>query len=143
VSKGIELAFNYFDWEGPAAKEKMKQLTVKEIANFFFDNETQAYRFSRALLLVKQKGALRLRDCPEDLPTATWKRYLDFGVQLGMLSNETGKYVMANRFTPALKNFADYYAKWEREGTGNEAVEEIFPNAKKEKEKSRRTSILK
>ncbi len=63
---------------------------------------------ARVLLLVKQKGALRLRDCPEDLPVVTWKRYRDFGVQLGMLSNETGNYVVANRFSNALKSFADY-----------------------------------
>lgn len=132
------MGFKYFEWEGPAAKEKLKQLTVREITSFFFDNETQAYRFSRALLLVKQKGALRLRDCPEDLPVATWKRYLDFGVQLGMLSNETGKYVVANRFSNALKNFADYYAKWERESSGTEVAEKVFPGAKKEKEAPRR-----
>ncbi|MBI5036001.1 hypothetical protein HZC09_01530 [Candidatus Micrarchaeota archaeon] len=131
------MTFKHFLWD--ASVTKNKPLTVKNIAEFFFDNPTEAYRFTRALLLVKEKSVLRLRDCPKDLPVTTWKRYLDFGAQAGLLQHEGLVYSMSARFPQALKNFAGYAAKWLQDGSATENAKDIFPDAKKGVEKSRRT----
>lgn len=128
----------YWEWETAPAKEKMKRPSVKEIAKVLFDNETQQYRFARAMLLVKAKNFLKLKECPGDLPLSTWKRYLDYGVQLGMLNHEGNAYSLANRFSTPVKNFADYYEKWLREGDSNEDFVTLFPSAKRGKERPRR-----
>lgn len=130
------MTFKYFEWEAAATKDR--KLSAKHVAEFFFDNDTQAYRFTRALLLVKKKTVLRLRDCPDDLPAATWKRYLDFGVQVGLLQFDNLQYALANRFTPALKNFGAYATKWIQDGPANENPGQLFPEAKKGIEKPRR-----
>jgi hypothetical protein len=130
---------HYWEWETTPSREKMKAPSIKEIARVLFDNETQQYRFAKAMLLVKEKQFLKLRECPGDLPLSTWKRYLDYAVQLGMLNHENNTYSLANRFSTPAKNFADYYEKWLREGNGNEDLTILFPAAKKGKERPRRT----
>ena len=126
----------YWEWENAPFKEKVKSPRVKEIAKVFFPNDTQAYRFSYALVLVKEKKRLRLRDCPEDLPTATWKRYLDFGVRVGLLKHEDDAYEFTDRFTNPMKNFAAYVKAWS-ESSGKEDLDAVFSNARKEKQEKR------
>jgi len=120
----------YWKFEDAPLKELLKTLSVSEIARVFFDNETQAYRFARALLLVKQKQQLRLKDCPKDLPLATWKRYLDYGVTIGILKHENEVYSFSDRFSKPLRNLAFYIQEWIEKGNPNEDLLVAFPNAK-------------
>ena len=106
------MAIRYWEFEDAALREKLKSPNVKEIAKIYFDNETKAYRFSKALTEVKKRGELRLKDCPEDLPVATWKRYLDFGVTVGILKHEGNAYSFTDRYTKSLKNIATYIKSW-------------------------------
>ncbi len=106
------MAIRYWEFEDAALKEKLKNPNVKEIAKVYFENETKAYRFSKALNEVKKKGELRLKDCPQDLPVATWKRYLDFGVTVGILKHEGSAYSFTDRYTRSLKNIAIYIKSW-------------------------------
>jgi len=131
------VSLKYWEWEDAVLKGKLKAVSVKEIARAYFGNETQAYRFASALLLVKRKGALRLRECPDELPVATWKRYLDFGVQVGILKHEDEVYSFTDRFTKPLKNFGEYVKVWVREGNPNEDLGMTFALAKRGKEKKR------
>jgi len=131
------VSLKYWEWEDAVLKEKLKSLSVKEIARAYFDNETQAYRFACALLLVKRRASLRLRECPEELPIATWKRYLDFGVQVGILKHEDEVYSFTDRFTKPLKNFGEYVKVWVREGNPSEDLGLTFALAKRGKEKKR------
>jgi hypothetical protein len=131
------VSLKYWEWEDAVLKEKLKSLSVKEIARAYFDNETQAYRFASALLLVKKRGFLRLKDCTDELPVATWKRYLDFGVQVGILKHEDEVYSFTDRFTKPLKNFGEYVKVWVKEGDANEDLGLIFALAKRGKEKKR------
>lgn len=120
----------YWKFEDAPLKELLKSLSVSEIARVFFDNETQAYRFARALLLVKQKQQLRLKDCPDDLPKATWKRYLDYAVSIGILKHENETYSFTDRFSKPLRNLAFYIQEWIEKGSAEEDLTLAFPNAK-------------
>ena len=106
------MAIRYWEFEDAALREKLKSPNVKEIARIYFENETKAYRFSKALTEVKKHGELRLKDCPEDLPMATWKRYLDFGVTVGILKHEGNAYSFTDRYTKSLKNISTYIKSW-------------------------------
>jgi len=131
------VSLKYWEWEDAVLKEKLKVLSVREIARAYFSNETQAYRLASVLLLVKRKGALRLRECPNELPIATWKRYLDFGVQVGILKHEDEVYSFTDRFTKPLRNFGEYVKTWVREGNPDEDLGLTFALAKRGKEKKR------
>lgn len=106
------MAIRYWEFEDAALKEKLKSPNVKDLAKIYFENETKAYRFSKALGEVKKRGELRLKDCPPDLPIATWKRYLDFGVTVGILKHEGNAYSFTDRYTKSLKNIAIYIKSW-------------------------------
>ncbi|MCL5419689.1 MAG: hypothetical protein M1354_02300 [Candidatus Marsarchaeota archaeon] len=106
------MAIRYWEFEDAALKEKLKNPNVREIARIYFDNETKAYRFSMALSEVKRRAELRLKDCPHDLPVATWKRYLDFGVTVGILKHEGGAYSLTDRYTRPLRNISVYIKSW-------------------------------
>jgi hypothetical protein len=106
------MTIKYWEYEDVPLKEKLKNPNVKEIAKIYFENETKAYRFARALSEVKLHGKLRLKDCPEDLPQATWKRYMDFGVIVGLLKHEEGEYSFTDRYSRPLKNIAIYIKAW-------------------------------
>ena len=97
------MAIKYWEFEDAPLREKLKNPSVKEISNIYFNNETRAYRFSKALLEVKKKGALRLKDCNDTLPTATWKRYLDFGVAVGILKHENNAYELHGQVLQAFQ----------------------------------------
>jgi len=131
------LNLKYWEWETAPFKEKMKNPSVKDIARVFFENETQAYRFANALMEVKRKGRLRLSECSPELPTATWKRYLDYGVQVGLLKHEDGAYEFTDRFSSPIRNFATYVQEWINKGSGEEDLAVMFALAKKEKQKKR------
>jgi hypothetical protein len=131
------VSLKYWEWEDAVLKEKLKHISVREVARGYFENETQAYRFASALLLVKRKGFLKLKECPDELPVATWKRYLDFGVQVGILKHEDEVYSFTDRFTKPMKNFGEYVKAWVKEGDANEDLGLTFALAKKGKEKKR------
>lgn len=122
------MAIRYWEFEDAPLKEKLKSINVKDIAKIYFDNDTRAYRFSRALLAVKKKGALRLKDCDASLPIATWKRYLDFGVQVGILKHEDNVYSITDRYSKPLRNVAVYIKAWTESQSG-EDPELLFANA--------------
>jgi len=126
----------YWEWETAPFREKVKTPSVRDIARVFFENETQAYRFARAISEVKRTGRLRLGDCPPDLPTATWKRYLDYGVQVGLLTHEDVAYELTDRLSVPLKNFASFVKEWAQNGK-EEDLNALFALAKKEKQKKR------
>jgi hypothetical protein len=130
------MAIKYWEFEDAPLKEKMKNPNVKEIAKIYFENETKAYRFAKALLAVKQKGELRLKDCGSDLPTATWKRYLDFGVSIGLLKHENNAYSFTDRYSKPLRNIALYIKSW-TESTASEDVDLLFANARTSKQQKR------
>ncbi len=112
VIEDEQMAIRYWEFEDAPLKEKLKDPNVREIAKIYFDNETKAYRFARALYEVKIKKALRLKSCPEDLPMATWKRYLDFGVMVGILKHEDNVYSFTDRYSKPLRNISVYIKSW-------------------------------
>jgi hypothetical protein len=132
----MRLTIKYWEFEDAPLKEKLKSPNVKEIAKIYFENETKAYRFARALSEVKQKGQLRLKDCSKELPLATWKRYLDFGVNAGILKHENSIYSFTDRYSKPLRNIATYIKSW-IEATNEENIETLFASAKMEKQQKR------
>ncbi len=130
------MAIRYWEYEDAPLREKLKDPNIKDIAKVYFDNETKAYRFSKALYEVKKKNSLRLKDCGDELPVATWKRYLDFGVIVGLLKHEDGVYSFTDRYSKPLKNVSLYIKAW-METTKEEDLNLLFANAKTDKQKKR------
>jgi hypothetical protein len=130
------MAIKYWEFEDAPLKEKLKSPNVRELAKIYFDNETRAFRFSKALLEVKKRGALRLKNCDTTLPLATWKRYLDFGVAVGILKHENSEYSFTDRYSKPFRNIATYIKTWV-ELNNNEDIEVLFANAKVEKQQKR------
>ncbi len=130
------MAIKYWEFEDAPLKEKLKSPNVKELAKIYFENETRAYRFAKALLEVKKKGALRLKDCDDTLPIATWKRYLDFAVAVGILKHENNAYEFTDRYSKPFKNIAVYIKAWV-DSKDAEDADVQFANARIEKQKKR------
>lgn len=132
----ISVSIKYWEWEDAPLREKLKNPNVREIARFYFENETKASRLAKALTEVKKRGNLRLKDCGKELPLATWKRYLDFAVNVGILKHESNSYSFTDRYSKPLKNFGEYIKKWmEREEAEDLAV--LFANARNERQVKR------
>ena len=106
------MSIKYWEFEDAPLKEKMKSLRVGEIAKIFFENETEAYRFSYLLLKTKKSGGMRLKSIKGEMPLSTAKRYLDFAVEIGILKHESGVYSITDRFTRPLRNIATYIKAW-------------------------------
>lgn len=123
------MSIKYWEFEDAPLKEKLKAPSVKEVAKIYFDNETRAYRFAKALMEVKKKGELRLKECGSELPLATWKRYLDFGVTVGILKHENNTYSFTDRYSKPLRNIGLYVKSW-IETNKDEDLEILFANAK-------------
>src|ERR1700719_419642 len=100
------MSIKYWEFEDAPLKEKLKAANVKDVAKVFFENETEAYRFASLILEVKRAEQLRLKNVPKHIPIATAKRYLDFGVEVGMLKHENSVYMLTDRFSKPLKNIA-------------------------------------
>ncbi len=130
------MAIRYWEYEDAPLKEKLKDPNVKDIARVYFDNETKAYRFAKALYEVKTRGALRLKDCGKELPIATWKRYLDFGVQVGLLKHEEGSYSFTDRYSKPLKNVSQYIKTW-MDTKKDEDLQVLFASAKMDRQAKR------
>ena len=130
------MAIRYWEFEDAPLKEKLKSPNVRELSRIYFGNETRAYRFAKALLAVKQRGTLRLKDCGDSLPIATWKRYLDFGVEVGRLKHENSEYAFTDRYSKPFKNIATYIKAW-IEQQGAEDADVLFATARLEKQKKR------
>ena len=112
-------------------KEKLKSPSVKHLTDTLFESETQAYRFAQCLQFLKERGVAKLQHFPADLPKATWLRYLEYGVQIGMLEKTGDKvYSITNRFTNSLKNFAEFYDRWRKQGSA-EDLTVLYPRAEK------------
>ncbi len=137
ISNYDNMPIKYWEYEDAPLKEKMKNPTVREVAKIYFENETRAYRFAMALMEVKDKGQLRLKDCNSQLPLATWKRYLDFGVTVGLLKHEDGAYSFTDRYTKPFRNIPIYIKSW-IDGDKKEDLSILFVTAKTTKQKSRR-----
>ncbi len=131
------MSIKYWEFENAPFKEKLKTINVRPIAKIFFDNETEAYRFGKLLLIVKKKKELRLRDIPEGIMSiATAKRYLDKAVEFGLLKHENSVYLLTDRYTNPLKNITTYITKW----MGSDIEEEIdieFATANTNKQQKR------
>lgn len=136
------MPIKYWEYEDAPLKEKLKNPTVREVAKIYFENETRAYRFAMALLEVKDKNQLRLKDCSNLLPIATWKRYLDFGVTVGILKHESGAYSFTDRYTKPFKNIPVYIKSW-IEDNKKEDPSLLFVTAKTGRQKSRRVNTYK
>lgn len=130
------MAIKYWEFEDAPLKEKLKSPKVKEISKIFYDNETEAYRFSLLLLEVKKKGSLRLKDVPQSIPIATAKRYLDFAVQVGLLKHEDTAYSLTDRYTRPFRNIATYIKAW-MDNTAEEDLAVDFATARMEKQDKR------
>ncbi|MDE1851446.1 MAG: hypothetical protein KGH69_02020 [Candidatus Micrarchaeota archaeon] len=130
------MPIKYWEYEDAPLKEKLKDPNVKEVAKIYFENETKAYRFARALYEVKKKGQLRLKDCNPELPLATWKRYLDFGVTVGILKHEGGMYEFTDRYSKPLKNISTYIKAWIDNGK-DEDLAIMFATAKTGRQQKR------
>lgn len=130
------MPIKYWEYEDAPLKEKLKDLSVKHVAKIYFENETKAYRFARALCEVKKRKELRLKDCSEDLPQATWKRYLDFGVMVGILKHEGGYYSFTDRYSKPLKNIAVYINEWVG-SSKEEDLDLLFAGAKTGRQQKR------
>jgi hypothetical protein len=129
------MSIKYWEFEDAPLREKLKSPSVKEVAKIYFDNETRAYRFAMALSEVKKRGQLRLKDCGDSLPVATWKRYLDYGVAVGILKHESNMYSFTDRYSKPLKNISTYIKAW-MDDQKTEDLELLFVNAKKATEES-------
>ncbi|MCL5427931.1 MAG: hypothetical protein M1321_01995 [Candidatus Marsarchaeota archaeon] len=110
------MSIKYWEFEDAPLKEKLKRPSVREVAKIYFENETRAYRFSMALTEVKKRGSLRLKECGAELPLATWKRYLDFGVTVGLLKHEANVYSFTDRYSKPFRNIPIYIKSWIDEG---------------------------
>jgi hypothetical protein len=130
------MAIKYWEFEDAPLKEKLKSPNVRELSKIYFGNETRAYRFAKALLAVKQKGTLRLKDCGDSLPIATWKRYLDFGVEVGILKHENSEYAFTDRYSKPFKNIATYIKAW-MEQQALEDADVLFATARTAKQTKR------
>jgi hypothetical protein len=130
------MAIRYWEFEDAPLREKLKNPNIKELAKIYFENETRAYRFAKALLEVKKRGSIRLKECDASLPIATWKRYLDFGVNVGLLKHEESAYSFTDRYSKPFKNIATYIKAWVDQQNA-EDVEILFVNARTEKQKKR------
>ncbi len=114
-------------------KEKLRGLSIKHLTDSLFENETHAYRFAMAIQFLRQRGVAKLQHFPPELPKATWLRYLEYGVQLGMIDKSGDKvYSITNRFTNSVKNYADFYDKWRKDGAA-EDLAVLYPRAQKGK----------
>ncbi len=127
----------YWEFEDAPLREKLKDPTVKEVAKIYFNNETRAYRFSLALTTVKKKGSLRLKECGNDMPLATWKRYLDFGVAVGLLKHEANVYSFTDRYSKPFRNISIYIKSWIDDGK-SEDLSVLFATAKTGRQQQRR-----
>ena len=130
------MSIKYWEFEDAPLKEKLKNANVRDVAKIFFDNETEAYRFAALLLGVKKLKKFRLKDVPETIPVATAKRYLDYAVQLGMLSHEGTAYELTDRFSKPLRNIAAYIKAW-MESQSEDDLSVLFPNARTDKQGKR------
>lgn len=131
------MAIRYWEYEDAPLKEKLKDPNVRDIAKIYFDNDTKAYRFSKALCEVKKTPeGLRLKDCSNELPLATWKRYLDFGVMVGLLKHESGIYTFTDRYSRPLKNISLYIKAW-MDVQKQEDLLILFANAKVNRQQKR------
>lgn len=130
------MSIKYWEFEDAPLKEKLKRPSVKEVAKIYFDNETRAYRFAMALSAVKKAKELRLKDCGKELPLATWKRYLDYGVAVGILKHENNSYGFTDRYSKPLKNISTYIKAW-MDSMSEEDLAVLFANANTEKQKRR------
>jgi hypothetical protein len=135
------MAIRYWEFEDAPLKEKLKSPNVRDLAKIYFENETRAYRFAKALLEVKKKKAIRLKDCDGSLPIATWKRYLDFGVSVGILKHEDNFYSFTDRYSKPFKNIALYIKAW-MESQGSEDADVLFANARTDRQKKRGGRIM-
>jgi hypothetical protein len=136
------MAIKYWEFEDAPLKDKMKNINVKEIAKIFYDNETEAYRFSVLLLEVKKHGSLRLKEVPAAIPIATAKRYLDYAVQVGLLKHENSAYSLTDRFSKPFRNIATYIKAW-MDTQQEEDLAVQFANAKTDKQTKRGGKIPK
>lgn len=123
------MSIKYWEFEDAPLKEKLKSPSIREVSKIYFDNETRAYRFAMALSLVKKRGGLRLKDCGAELPIATWKRYLDYGVSVGILKHESNVYSFTDRYSKPLRNISVYIKAW-MESPVEEDLGVLFANAK-------------
>ncbi len=130
------MAIKYWEFEDAPLKEKLKEPNVKTIANIFFENETESYRFALLLLEAKKKDGIKLKDVPSAIPIATAKRYLDFGVQIGILKHENNIYSLTDRFTKPLRNIALYIKEWMDSKTEEDITLE-FSGARTSKQEKR------
>ena len=130
------MSIKYWEFEDAPLKEKLKNVRVREVAKIFFDNETEAYRFALLLLEAKKNKGIKLKQVPDQIPIATAKRYLDFGVQVGLLKHEDNAYIMTDRFSKPLKNIATYIKAW-TESDLDEDIAVQFVNVRTEKQGKR------
>ena len=134
------MPIKYWEFEDAPLREKLKSPKVKDVSKIFFDNETEAYRFSFLLLEVKKKQALRLKDIDKRvIPISTAKRYLDFAVEVGMLKHENNAYMFTDRFTRPFKNIATYIKAW-MDNVVEEDLDIEFPSAQKGRRNSEQSS---
>lgn len=131
------MAIKYWEFEDAPLREKLKEPNVRELAKIYFENETRAYRFAKALIEVKKKQPLRLKDCDSSLPIATWKRYLDFGVNVGILKHEDNAYSFTDRYSKPFKNMALYIKAWVESQNAGEDADVLFANARTSRQKKR------
>ena len=130
------MAIKYWEFEDAPLKEKLKNVNIRDIAKIFFDNETEAYRFSALLLEVKKRKSMRLKEAPANIPIATAKRYLDYAVQIGILKHEGGAYELTDRYTKPFRNIASYIKAW-MESASEEDLAIEFSGARTEKQGKR------
>ncbi len=126
----------YWEFEDAPIKDKIKKPAIKEIAKVFYENETEAYRFSLLLTEVKKRGSLKLKDVPDNIPVSTAKRYLDNAVVFGMLKHEDNRYSVTDRYTRPLRNLAAYIKAWS-DAKEEEDLDIVFPSAAKERQRKR------
>ncbi len=130
------MAIKYWEFEDAPLREKLKDVKVKHIAKIFFDNETEAYRFATLIHAVKTAKSLRLKNAPKHIPIATAKRYLDFGVDIGMLKHENNTYMLTDRFSKPMRNMATYIKTW-MDSDAEEDPSMQFANARTDKQVKR------
>lgn len=130
------MSIKYWEFEDAPFKEKIKSPRIGDISRLFFDNETEAYRFSLLLLAIKKGGKVRLKDMPKEVPIATAKRYLEYAVRLGLVKHESSYYELTDRYTQPFRNIALYIKAWMSDNSEEDLLQQ-FATAKMEKQDKR------
>lgn len=111
------LDFDWHSWsksEFEVGRKKMKEPKLDLIARTLYSSKTHAYRAAKILMLIKERGTIKLDEVPRDFPKSVYYEYIRDLVSFGLIikNDMTKSYSLTKRFANPLNNFAEYASKW-------------------------------